>query len=143
MDLTSEQLISFSPMKIELVSDRRISRLSDLKFGNLFFENKQFPSKCGYFISYNGNRLIFASLGFGGKFVLGYPNHFTTIEDIEVRIPHIFRQLQGKNKGALCYFPFYEAWKVYCNTIEDFTKSNDKRMFLHQSKYNYYSLLNK
>ena len=131
MDLTTEQIIKLCPMKIELVSDRRICKLSDLKLGNLFFENKQFPSKSGYFISYIDDRLILASLGFGGKFVLGYPNHFTTIEDIEVRIPHIFRQIQGNNKGALCYLPYYEAWKMYCNTIEDFTKSNDKRMFLH------------
>ena len=52
MDLTSTEIIELSTMKIELVSDRRICLLSQLELGNIFFENKKFSSKNGYFISY-------------------------------------------------------------------------------------------
>ncbi len=39
MELTAQQIIELCPMKIELVSDRKICLLSDLKLGNVFFEN--------------------------------------------------------------------------------------------------------
>ena len=106
-------------MKIELVSNRKVCLLSKLKLGNIFFENKKFSGKNGYFISYNNKLLVLASLSYRGKFNLGFPNHFTNIEDIEVYQPHIFRQLNGKYKGNLIYFPFYEAWKEFYNIVKD------------------------
>ena len=105
MELTSNQIIELCPMKIELVSNRKICLLSKLKLGNIFFENKKFSGKNGYFISYNNKLLVLASLNYRGKFNLGFPNHFTNIEDIEVYQPHIFRQLNGKYKDNLIYFP--------------------------------------
>ena len=131
MELTAQQIIELCPMKIELVSDRKVCLLSELKLGNVFFENKKFCGKNGYFISYNDKLLVLASLSYKGKFSLGFPNHFTTINDVEVYQPHIFRQLNGKYAGNLVYFPFYEGWKEYYNTVEDFRNSSDKRIFLH------------
>lgn len=130
MELTSSEIIELCPMKIELVSDRRVCLLSELKLGNVFFENKKFSEKNGYFISYNDKLLVLASLSYKGKFTLGFPNPFTTIDNIEVYQPHIFRQLNGKYKSNLVYFPFYEAWKEYCNSIDAF-KNTESRMFLH------------
>ena len=75
--------------------------------------------------------LVLASLGYSGKFKLGFPNHFTRRNNIEVYIPHIFKQLSGKNKSNYVYFPFYEGWKEYYNSIEDYRNSSDKRIFLH------------
>ncbi len=83
MELTSTEIIELSTMKIELVSDRRVCLLSELILGNIFFENKKFSEKNGYFISYNDKLLVLASLGYRGKFSLGFPNHFTIIDDIE------------------------------------------------------------
>lgn len=127
MELTSTEIIELSTMKIELISNRRVCLLSDLKLGNVFFQNKKFSGKNGYFISYNDKLL----LGYRGKFSLGFPNHFTTIDDVEIYQPHIFRQLNGKYKDNLVYFPFYEAWKEYYNCIDALRNSSDKRIFLH------------
>lgn len=74
-------------MKIELVSDRRVCLLFELKLGNIFFENKKFSRKNGYFISYKDKLLVLASLSYRGKFNLGFPNHFTTTDDIEIYSP--------------------------------------------------------
>lgn len=127
MELTSTEIIELSTMKIELISNRRVCLLSDLKLGNVFFQNKKFSGKNGYFISYNDKLL----LNYKNKFSLGFPNHFTTIDDVEIYQPHIFRQLNGKYKDNLVYFPFYETWKEYYNYIDTFRNSSDKRIFLH------------
>lgn len=131
MELTAQEIITLCPMKIELVSDRKECKLSELKMGNLFYENVNFPSISGYFISYDEPLLVLASLGFDGTFHKGFPNHFCNTKDIDVYQPHIFRQLGGKYKGRLVCFPMYEAWKKYCNTLEDFKNASDKRAFLH------------
>lgn len=69
-------------MKIELVSDRRVCLLSELKLGNIFFENKKFSRKNDYFISYKDKLLVLASLSYRGKFNLGFPMCITiTIQD--------------------------------------------------------------
>lgn len=47
MELTAQQIIELCPMKIELVSDRKVCLLSELKLGNVFFENKKFCGKNG------------------------------------------------------------------------------------------------
>lgn len=57
MELTAQQIVELCPMKIELVSDRKICLLSELKLGNVFFENTKFSNKNGYFISYNDRNL--------------------------------------------------------------------------------------
>ena len=131
MELTAQEIITLCPMKIELVSDRKECKLSELQMGNLFYEDVNFPSKSGYFISYDEPFLVLASLGFGGKFHKGFPNHFTNVPNFNVYQPHIFRQLSGKYKGMLVCFPFYEAWKKYYNTLEDFKNASDRRAFLH------------
>ncbi len=131
MELSALEIIDLCPMRIELVSERKICKLSDLSLGNVFFENVKFSGTGGYFISYSDDLLVLASLGYSGKFKLGFPNHFTRRNNIEVYIPHIFKQLSGKNKSNYVYFPFYEGWKEYYNSIEDYRNSSDKRMFLH------------
>jgi hypothetical protein len=134
-----QELINLIPFKVELISTSKNRLLNELRVGELYRENDSKFNPFQYHVScdLSDDRYIIklTDLSYVNKIDTNKLNIFTYRDKIpQVFTPIIFRQLSGKNKGKICWFPYFEAWKEY-STIESIkhdleTKGKEKRYFL-------------
>lgn len=138
--IKEKDIIDLIPFKVEMISSSKIRLLSELQLGEIFRENN---SKFNYFYYYVSHTIKkdlsyfinLASSNYNGKICNQFGNPFTSRDKIpEVYSPAIFRQISGKHKGKLLWFPYLDAWKEHASydkiKLDMQTKGNEKRYFL-------------